>query len=63
MRQLRSNSVIGAQEEGEYQYAADSSGGTTGREERHVEPAILYQPLDETSDVLGLDEEWRISIE
>jgi RHS repeat-associated protein len=33
------------EEEGEYEYAADHQGGTPGREEAHVESAILVQPL------------------
>jgi hypothetical protein len=28
-------------------------------EEGRIEPAVLYQPLGEASDVLGLDAEWR----
>jgi hypothetical protein len=33
------------QEEGEYEYISDHQGGANGKEEAHVEPAILVQPL------------------
>jgi hypothetical protein len=34
------------EEEGEYEYVSDH-GGKEGRDEQHIEPAVLYQPLDE----------------
>jgi hypothetical protein len=49
MRYLRSNSVIGAQEEGEYEYASYQGGGTGSNEEAHVGPATLVQPLQEST--------------
>jgi hypothetical protein len=48
-----------AQEEGEYEYASYTQGAESGKEEAHVEPAVLYQPLGEATDADGLDEEWR----
>jgi hypothetical protein len=50
------------QEEGGYEYAADHSGGEnskSGTEEAHIEPAVLYQPLGEASEVGSFGEEWR----
>jgi hypothetical protein len=37
--------TAGSQEEGEYEYATDHQGSTPGREEAHLESAILVQPL------------------
>jgi hypothetical protein len=50
--------AVGFEEEGEYEYATDHQGGTPGKEEAHVEPAVLYQPLTEnaTSDSSGAGE-------
>ncbi len=38
------------EEEGEYEYVADHNGGTSDKEEAHVEPAILVQPLSGGED-------------
>ncbi len=33
------------QEESEYEYVSDHQGGQGGKQEAHLEPAVLYQPL------------------
>jgi hypothetical protein len=38
------------QEEGGYEYISDHHGGTSGKEEAHIEPAILVQPLGDTAE-------------
>jgi hypothetical protein len=45
MRHLRSNSVIGAQEEGSYEYISNHEGSENGKQEAHLESGVLYQPL------------------
>ena len=35
--------------EGGYEYASNHHGGSSGNEEAHVEPAVLYQPLSNES--------------
>jgi hypothetical protein len=47
------------EEEGEYEYAADQQSGTQGKEEAHIEPAVLYQPLGEATSDDSFGEEWR----
>lgn len=37
------------QEEGEYEYASYHPHAENGKEETHVEPAVLYQPLPQPS--------------
>jgi hypothetical protein len=44
---------------GRGEYARYHHGGEGGKEEAHIEPAILYQPLGEASSVDGFGEEWR----
>jgi hypothetical protein len=47
------------EEEGEYEYASDhQNGGSSGKEEVHIESAVLYQPLTEevANDESGADE-------
>lgn len=52
------------EEEGGYEYVSDHHNGENGKEEAHIEPAVLYPPLGEATDTDGLDEEWlRIFIE
>lgn len=46
-------------QEEEYEYAAYQHDGTQGKEEEHVEPAVLYQPLGEISEDSSFGEEWR----
>ncbi len=37
------------EEEGGYEYVSDRQGGKEGHAEAHIEPAVLYKPLGETS--------------
>jgi hypothetical protein len=48
-RRDRGWECVQEEEEGEYEYASYHHGGESGKEEAHVEPAILYQPLPEES--------------
>jgi hypothetical protein len=49
----------GSQEEGEYEYISDYQGAENGKGEAHIEPAVLYQPLDEASALGSFGDEWR----
>lgn len=44
------------EEEGEYEYAACQNGGEGGKEEAHIEPALLVQPLGEETSASSSDE-------
>lgn len=49
------------EEEDGYEYASDQQGAENGKQEAHVEPAVLYQRLGgDTSEDDGFDEDgWR----
>jgi hypothetical protein len=46
-RRVVTRSSIRLQEEGGCEWASYNKGGKNGKEEAHVEPAVLYQPLPE----------------
>jgi len=37
---------VGKEEEGEYEYISNYHGAENGKGEAHIEPAVLYQPLN-----------------